>query len=198
MAGGWWLVAGFLCVRCGFNSLAPALLATKGLPLAVSRAVTLTAWVPFGSSFGCSFLHLPRCLIVRGVLMGSHRVAETRRVGFTSSRGFWRDQPRDFGRRYRRVGRRRLCSGIRVRERQKLWLGFYRKGESAILEPIGKEIVITIVVANFGINIRVMNFRKILAPIRICDQWHAIRSCRKNIQKRNANNEQNAAEAPVV
>lgn len=130
--------------------------------------------------------------------MGSRRVAETRRVGFTSSQGFWRDQPRDFSRLYRRAGRRRLCPGIRVGERQKLWLGFYREGESASLEGVGKEIVITIVVANFGINIRVMNFPKILAPIRICDQWHAIRSCRKNIKKRNANNEQNAAEAPVV
>ena len=30
------------------DSFAPALLAPEGLPLAVSRAVTLTAWVPFG------------------------------------------------------------------------------------------------------------------------------------------------------
>ena len=36
------------------DSFAPALLAPEGLPLAVSRAVTLTAWVPFGPTFGCS------------------------------------------------------------------------------------------------------------------------------------------------
>jgi len=41
------------------DSFAPAHLAPEGLPLALSRAATLAAWVPFGPTFGCSISKAP-------------------------------------------------------------------------------------------------------------------------------------------
>jgi len=41
------------------DSFAPAHLTPEGLPLALSRAATLAAWVPFGPTFGCSISKAP-------------------------------------------------------------------------------------------------------------------------------------------
>jgi hypothetical protein len=41
------------------DSFAPTHLAPEGLPLALSRAATLAAWVPFGPTFGCSISKAP-------------------------------------------------------------------------------------------------------------------------------------------
>jgi hypothetical protein len=54
------------------DSFSPAHLAPEVLPSALSRAATLAAWVPFGPTFGRSFLHLPQW-IVKNVFKGTQK-----------------------------------------------------------------------------------------------------------------------------